>query len=110
MTLSDFVIPANAGIQSFFSTLRRKEERKARRLPRGGRFAPSLHFFAPSREKSFLPLRGGGRSMIGLVIAVIIGILLIGLLLKIIKVAIILALCVGIVMFAQNKLGRKQIK
>ena len=48
--------------------------------------------------------------MIGLVIAVIIGILLIGLLLKIIKVAIILALCVGIVMFAQNKLGRKQIK
>ena len=48
--------------------------------------------------------------MIGLVIAVIVGILLIGLLLKIIKVAIILALCVGIVMFAQNKLGRKQIK
>jgi hypothetical protein len=48
--------------------------------------------------------------MIGLVIAVIVGILLIGLLLKIIKVAIILALCVGIVMFAQNKFGTKQIK
>ena len=48
--------------------------------------------------------------MIGLIIAVIIGILLIGLLLKIIKVAVILALCVGIVMLAQNKLGQKRIK
>ncbi len=48
--------------------------------------------------------------MIGLIIAVIIGILVVGLVLKIIKVAIILALCVGIVMFAQNKLGTKQIK
>ena len=46
--------------------------------------------------------------MIGLIIAVIIGILLIGLLLKILKVAIILALCVGIVMFAQNKLGQNR--
>ena len=45
--------------------------------------------------------------MIGLLVAVIIGILLIGLLLKIIKIAIIIAVCVGIVMFAQNKLGRK---
>jgi hypothetical protein len=45
--------------------------------------------------------------MIGLILAVVIGILLIGLLLKIIKVAIILAICVGIVMYAQNKLGRK---
>jgi len=43
--------------------------------------------------------------MIGLIVAVIIGILVIGLLLKIIKVAIILAVCVGIVMFAQNKFG-----
>ena len=43
--------------------------------------------------------------MIGLIIAVIVGILLIGLLLKIIKVAIIVALCVGAVMFLQNKLG-----
>ena len=48
--------------------------------------------------------------MIGLIIAVIIGILLIGLLLKIIKVAIILALCVGAVMFLQNKLGPKRLK
>ena len=48
--------------------------------------------------------------MIGLIIAVIIGILVVGLVLKIIKVAIILALCIGIVMFAQNKLGTKQIK
>jgi hypothetical protein len=45
--------------------------------------------------------------MIGVIIAVILGILVIGLLLKIIKIAIILALCVGIVMFAQNKLGQK---
>ena len=43
--------------------------------------------------------------MIGLILAVIIGILLIGVVLKIIKLAIILALAVGIVMFAQNKLG-----
>lgn len=48
--------------------------------------------------------------MIGFIIAVILAILLIGLLLKIIKIAVILALCVGIVMFAQNKLGTKQIK
>jgi hypothetical protein len=43
--------------------------------------------------------------VIGLIVAVIIGILVIGLLLKIIKVAVILAVCVGIVMFAHNKLG-----
>jgi hypothetical protein len=48
--------------------------------------------------------------VIGLIIAVILGILLIGIILKIIKLAIILALCVGIVMFAQNKLGRKRIR
>ena len=48
--------------------------------------------------------------MIGLIIAVVVGILLVGLLLKVIKIAIILALAVGIVMFAQNKLGRKRIR
>jgi len=48
--------------------------------------------------------------MIGLIIAVIIGILLIGIVLKLAKIAIILALCVGIVMFAQNKLGTKRLK
>jgi hypothetical protein len=50
--------------------------------------------------------------MIGLIVAVIIGILVIGLLLKIIKVAIILAVCVAIVMLAQNKLrgGTKRLK
>ena len=48
--------------------------------------------------------------MIGIIIAVIVGILLIGLVLKIIKIAIILAVCVGIVMFAQNKLGTKRLK
>ena len=46
--------------------------------------------------------------MIGLIVAVIIGILLIGLVLKIIKIAIILALGVGIVMFAQSKFGRNR--
>ena len=46
--------------------------------------------------------------MIGLVVAVIIGILLIGVVLKILKIAIILALCVGIYMFAQNKFGPKR--
>jgi len=48
--------------------------------------------------------------MIGLIIAVIIGILLIGIVLKILKIAIILAVCVGIVMFAQNKFGTKRLK
>jgi hypothetical protein len=48
--------------------------------------------------------------VIGLIIAVVIGILLVGLLLKIIKIAIIIALGVGIVMFAQNKLGGKRIR
>ena len=48
--------------------------------------------------------------MIGLLIAVIIGILLIGLLFKLLKVAIILALCVGAVIFLQNKLGARRLK
>jgi hypothetical protein len=48
--------------------------------------------------------------MIGIIIAVILGILLIGVILKILKIAIILAIAVGIVMFAQNKLGTKRIK
>ena len=48
--------------------------------------------------------------MIGLIIAVIVGIIVIGLVLKIVKIAIILALGVGIVMLAQNKFGTKRIK
>jgi hypothetical protein len=48
--------------------------------------------------------------MIGIIIAVVIGILLIGLVLKIIKIAVILAIGVGIVMLAQNKFGTKRIK
>jgi len=48
--------------------------------------------------------------MIGVIIAVIVGILVVGLLLKIVKLAIILALGVGIVMLAQNKFGTKRIK
>lgn len=46
--------------------------------------------------------------MIGIIIAVVLGILLIGLLFKLLKIAVILALCVGIVMFAQNKLGQNR--
>jgi hypothetical protein len=53
--------------------------------------------------------RGGG-GMIGIIVAVVIGILLIGLLLKVIKIAIILALIVGGVMLVQNKFGTKRIK
>lgn len=48
--------------------------------------------------------------MIGVIIAIIIGILLIGLVLKILKIAIILAVCVGLVMIAQNKFGTKRLK
>ena len=48
--------------------------------------------------------------MSGIIIAVILGILLIGILLKIMKIAVILALCVGIYMFAQNKFGSKRLK
>ncbi|GAA3889128.1 hypothetical protein GCM10022276_05300 [Sphingomonas limnosediminicola] len=44
--------------------------------------------------------------MIGVIIAIVIGILLLGIVLKILKIAIIVALCVGIFMLAQNKLGR----
>ena len=45
--------------------------------------------------------------MVGVIIAVIIGILLIGLVFKLLKIAIVLALIVGGVMFVQNKLGSK---
>ena len=48
--------------------------------------------------------------MIGIIIAVVLGILLIGIGLKILKIAIIIALCVGAVMIAQNKFGVKRIK
>ena len=48
--------------------------------------------------------------MIGLILALIVGILLIGLVLKLLKVAIIVALVVGGLMFVQNKFGTKRIK
>ena len=48
--------------------------------------------------------------MIGLIIAVILGILLIGLVLKLLKFAIIIALVVGGLMLAQNKFGNKRIR
>jgi hypothetical protein len=44
------------------------------------------------------------------IIAVILGILVMGVILKLAKIAIILALCVGIFMVAQNKLGAKRLK
>jgi hypothetical protein len=46
----------------------------------------------------------------GIIIAVILVILLGGVLLHLLKLAIIIALAVGIVMFAQNKFGTKRIK
>jgi len=52
----------------------------------------------------------GGGAVIGVIVALILGILLIGIVLKILKIAIILALCVGIVMLAQNKIGAKRLK
>jgi Flp pilus assembly protein protease CpaA len=54
----------------------------------------------------------GRRRMIGLIVAVILVILLGGILLHLLKIAVIIALAVGIVMFAQNKLGggTKRIK
>jgi len=46
--------------------------------------------------------------MLGLIIAVILGILLIGLVLKLLKFAIIVALVVGGFMVLQNKLGQNR--
>jgi len=48
--------------------------------------------------------------MIGIIIAVVIGIILLGLVFKILKLAIIAALAVGLFMLAQNKFGTKRIK
>ena len=48
--------------------------------------------------------------MIGIIIAVVLGILLIGIVLKILKIAIILAVCVGIVMLVQDRFGTKRLK
>jgi hypothetical protein len=48
--------------------------------------------------------------MIGLIIAVILGILLIGLVLKLLKFAIIVALVVGGLMLLQDKFGTKRLK
>ena len=48
--------------------------------------------------------------MIGIIIAVVIGIILLGLVFKILKLAIIVALAVGLVMLAQNRFGTKRIK
>ena len=48
--------------------------------------------------------------MIGVIIAVILVIVLGGILLHLLKIAIIVALAIGIVMFAQNKFGQRRIK
>ena len=49
-------------------------------------------------------------NVVGIVIAVIIGILLLGVVFKLLKIAIIVALAIGIVMIAQDKFGQKRIK
>jgi hypothetical protein len=55
--------------------------------------------------------RAGGRQrMIAFVIVLVIGILLIGLVFKLLKVAIVVALCVGAVLLLQKKLSAKRIK
>jgi hypothetical protein len=48
--------------------------------------------------------------MIGIIIAVVIGIILIGLLFKLLKFAIVVALVVGGFLFVQDKLGTKRLK
>jgi hypothetical protein len=48
--------------------------------------------------------------MIGIIIAVVICILLIGLVFKLLKLAILVALAVGAVMLAQRHFGQKRIK
>ncbi len=48
--------------------------------------------------------------MIGLIIGIVVAILLIGLVLKVLKIAIIAALVVGGFMLVQSKLGTKRIK
>ena len=48
--------------------------------------------------------------MIGLIVAIIIGILLIGLVFKLLKIAIVVALVVGGLMLAQNYSGQKRIR
>ena len=48
--------------------------------------------------------------MIGLIVAIIIGILLIGLVFKLLKIAIVVALVVGGLMLAQNYFGQKRIR
>jgi hypothetical protein len=47
--------------------------------------------------------------VIGLIIAVVVGILLIGIVLKLLKLAVIIALVVGGLMLAQKHFGRKRI-
>ncbi len=48
--------------------------------------------------------------MIGIIIAVVIGIILLGLVFKLLKLALIVAVVVGVAMLAQNKFGTKRIK
>ncbi len=48
--------------------------------------------------------------VIGIILAIIIGIILFGVVLHLLKIAIIIALAVGVVMLAQNKFGTKRIK
>jgi hypothetical protein len=50
------------------------------------------------------------KNTVGIIIAVVIGILLLGVVLKILKFAIIAALVIGGLMLVQNKFGQKRIK
>jgi hypothetical protein len=56
--------------------------------------------------------RGGDAmtDVLKIAIAVIVGILLLGILFKLLKIAIIIALAVGVVMVAQNYFGPKRLK
>ena len=52
----------------------------------------------------------GAKQMIGIVIVVIIGILLLGLAFKLLKVALVVAAVVGVAMLVQHKFGNKRLK
>ena len=65
----------------------------------------------PARADARVALSRKGRgAVIGLIIAVIVGILLIGLVLKLLKFAIIVALVVGGLMLVQKHFGQKRIR
>ena len=52
----------------------------------------------------------GVKQMIGIVIAVIVGILLLGVVFKLLKLALIVAVVAGVAMLVHNKFGNKRLK